>query len=187
MGKLGWLMAMGLLGAPSAFAVRVADCPASIQVESSGLRLNRSLQRILGEAAYSGNPADLEPEVTEAITQSINTIAHTAGVTRAWPLKKAKNGLCRYETGERGDIEEAELYTQNGRDKLMVQTRIGPRGILLRYDATVAAISKTEVRLVANIGNMALAVPRHPYESYQAGGRLIFIGNIANLSVTAGH
>jgi len=184
MGKLGWLMVV-VLGGQSAYAVRVADCPASIKIESSGLRLNRSLQKILGEAAYSGNPADLEPEETQAITESINNIATTRSVVRVLPLFKAKSGRCRYESGARGDMEEVELYTKAGKDTVLVQTKIGPRGILLRLYGKIESLSKTEIKLSPG-ASMALAIPRYPYTSYEAGGPLVFVGKVANLAAHAG-
>ena len=65
----------------------------------------------------------------------------------------------------------------------MLQTLIGPRGILGRVYANVDSISVDEVTLADSDASFALAIPRDPYDSYSAGGPLVFIGKVKDLEL----
>lgn len=165
MSKLALVIA--LLGA-NAFAVKTADCPDTLQVSVSDLNVTKSLEKLLKD--YE-NDAD---EQIAAVKRAYAKVVDLGNVRRKFPLDEAKNGKCVYRNE---GIEKIEVYSSGGKDKLYLQTKVGPRGILLRTYATVTEVSVDGISVDEDSGGLSLAVPRYPYESYTAGGALHFVGD----------
>jgi len=166
--------------AVSAFAVSIEDCPENIKVTVSGIEITNSVKNVLKE--YD---VDEKPDQEKAIRKAFENASETESVKRDFERTLAKDGRCTYSDKEEKDsLEKIEIYTTKGQDKLMMQTEIGPRGILLRVYANLTAISADDVALEDKVG-IALAIPRYPYESYTAGGPLIYIGKASKAKATS--
>jgi len=167
--------------AVSAFAVSVEDCPENIKVTVSGIEITSTVKNVLKEYGVEGTP-----EQEKAIRKAFANASDTESVKRDFDLEpKPKNGRCVYSDKEdRDSLEKIEIYTTNDQDKLYMQTEIGPRGILLRSYADIKAIAADDVALEDKVG-VALAIPRYPYESYTAGGPLIFVGKASKAKATS--
>lgn len=167
-----------LVSAP-ALAVQTRLCPGKLTVSFAGLELTRTLGQVIDER----NTVD-EAELAKLTAAYLNTQG-TRAVTRAMDLDSARNGRCIYRpTTVRETEEKIELYTKNSKDLMMVQTDIAPGGALLRVYSQILSLSNARVTLSDRDAGLALAIPRHPYDTYSAGGELIFIGKVRN--ITAG-
>jgi len=173
-------LVLGSFVALSAFAVSVEDCPENIKVTISDFEITNSLKNVLKEYDVEGTP-----EQEKAITKAFENASETKSVKREFTRTKAKSGKCEYSDAEdKESLEKIEIYTTKGQDKLLMQTEVGPRGILLRAYANITVIAADDVALEDKVG-IALAIPRYPYESYLAGGPLIFIGKAGKAKATS--
>lgn len=175
------MKALGLLLLLSfnAFAVQTRNCPAKLTVTYSDLVINRTLGQVIDERG-----TDIEAEIGKLTAAYLSTQG-TRALTRSMNMSAARNGRCVYRPENARDTEEKiELYTKGGKDQLMIQTDIAPGGALLRLYAQILGLTPQKVTLSKRPAGMALAIPRHPYDSYSAGGDLLFIGEVRN--ITAG-
>lgn len=143
--------------------------------------MTRSKESILKEQSEVGG--DLEEVQLDAISKSIDNLAAFQSVSRTFKRSEAKNGKCVYGY-ENTDMEKVEIYSQGGKDKIYLQTNLGPRGILMRAYASIGSVSPNEITVTGGAG-VALAIPRYPYTSYSAGGNLAFVAKAKNVSVDA--
>ena len=167
-----------LLLSANAFAIQTRNCPARLTVTFSDLQLNRTLGQVIDE-----NASEHEDEIAK-ITAAFLSVQGTRAVTRAMDMNVARNGRCVYRpaAGRRSE-EKIELYTKDGKDQLLVQSDIAAGGALLRVYAQIETLGPTRIKLFDRHAGMALAIPRHPYNSYSAGGSLIFVGKVRNITV----
>lgn len=156
--------------ATSAFAINTKDCPSNLQVKAAEISITKSIEQVLkGLESHS----DVE-EYTDSVKLAHGRIADFDDVSLSDALDKAKNGRCIYQVAD--SIEKIELYSKGGVDHIYFQKEVGPRGILVRIYGKIASLSTDGVELTDQKSGVAMAIPRHPYESYTAGGELIFIG-----------
>lgn len=176
-----FILLLGSMLSFSAFAVPVKNCPSVLTFAYSDVRLKTTAAELIKSYA-DGLP--LEEEEIEAINQTFKNIEGTVKVSRTFELKKAKNGRCAYRGPNKGSNEKIEIYSKGGQDYAILQTDIGPRGILARLYAKLDKLSEESVELKGNsYAGLSLAIPRYPYEDYDAGGNLIFIGSVRDLSL----
>lgn len=169
------------LFAVNAFAVSVKNCPEQLRFIYGEVEVTRSLEYVLEEALLGQYEED-DPFVL-AIKAAYAHAEPQGFVTRTFNLVRAKNGRCSYYTKGHSN-ERIVLLSSKGKDRLMLQTLIGPRGILGRVYATIDSLSVDEVTLSASDAGFALAIPRDPYDSYSAGGPLVFIGKVKDLELS---
>ncbi len=167
-------LVLGCLLAAESFAVKVADCPKKITVEASDFRLTKKVDDLIQDDDFGGMPEEQE----KAIRTSYKNLSDKEKVSRSFKLKSAKSGRCIYSGT---DLEKIEVFSRSGDDQLYLQTKLGPRGTLLRVYAEVQSLSPEEVKL-GKEGRIALAIPRYPYTTYLAGGPLKFVGKAKQVS-----
>lgn len=168
-----------LLLSLNSYAVEVRNCPAKIALNYSGFETSVTLNHVLKEMNQFGA---IESEELEAIQTSWNNLSQTKNISRVFTLSAASSGSCRYKTSS---DESVRIYTNSGKDILMVQTEMGPRGILLRAYAEITKMTPTWITLSKTAPGMGLAVPRYPYTSYSAGGGLYFIGSVTKFETVS--
>ena len=176
-----FVLLIGSLFAANAFAVSVKDCPERLKFTYGDVKVTRSVDYVLKEAMVSDEDPN-DPYVL-AIKAAYAHAEPRGYVSRTFDLIRAKNGRCSYYIKGNSD-ERIVLLSSNGKDRVMLQSLIGPRGILGRVYATVDSLSVDEVTLADSDAGFALAIPRDPYDSYTAGGPLVFIGKVKDLELT---
>lgn len=164
----------------TAGAVATSQCPQRILIDMKDFKVTRSLQYILANDLY-GDPTGSE---YEKVKQGLKNVAIHRGVQRLWSITQRENGRCVYTDGK--SYEKAELYTTNGNSVLMIQTDLGPNGVMLRVYASVMSVTPGGIQFSRTSSpGLSLAVPRSSYGHYSAGGPLVFIGQVNTFSVTA--
>jgi hypothetical protein len=171
-----WIAVLCLMSL-NAFAVRVSECPARVSIEATELKPNRSLEQVIRDYGTEGTWG----EERAKIVAGYNSVLKTKSIVRTFPLVSARSGKCVYRPTFSHGVpteEKIEIYTKSGRDMLYLQTDIAEGGVLLRMYANIDELGEDRVLLANEKSGMALAVPRHPYDSYDAGGDLVFIGKL---------
>lgn len=159
-------------------AVTTGQCPNSVDVVMKNLKVTVSAKQL----NYDFGLTSAEPEEANAINESLKNVAKSPTITRSFKIDRRQNGVCTYRGKDA--IEKAELYTKNSRTIFLFQVNIGPRGILLRSYTEVRDLSPASITFNSPV-SLALAVPRWPYTTYDAGGSMGFIGQTADFKVVA--
>jgi hypothetical protein len=163
----------------NAFAVETQECPSSISFNESEFSVWKTADQVF----YTlGGKENLEPEEIQAVTTALENTKNSKKISRSFDLFSASSGRCIYK--EKESVERIQIYTEKKQDMMMIQTEIGPRGILLRTYAKIASMTPAKIVLLEEKQSIALAVPRYPYESYSAGGGLANVGK-AKLTLKA--
>jgi len=83
-------------------------------------------------------------------------------------------------------VEKIEVFSNEGKNKIYIQANIGPRGLLLRVYAEIESMNTNDIKLSNVPSSMALAIPRYPYQTYSAGGELLFFGKVRTFNILVG-
>jgi hypothetical protein len=180
------IKSLGLAGcvfalSQTSFAVDTKDCPANLSVSYKDLSVTKSVEEVLEELTESQGQY-YRDELGKELGQVFQKLRPISQVNRHFLLESTKKGRCRYQRDV--EFEKAEIYTQKGKTNLLVQTELGPRGILLRTYARVEILRPTGLVLSKANPGLALAVPRSPYKDYSAGGPLVFIGKVGEFKTS---
>lgn len=181
------LLALAALTSTSAFAVKIENCPKRIEVVYSDFRTNKTARDICADGYLD--------EKCDQVVQAFENLVKSIDLRHDLKLVKAAKAHCHYAAYATSDAEyptvTAEIYTKgkkkpDRKDYLKIEDRrLGPGGIELWIYATIATMSSTELTLNAEREpGIALAIPRDSYDSYSAGGPLVFVGN-AHLNAAA--
>ncbi len=171
-------LAFAMIISSQAFAVQVKHCPAKISVEVSDFQVTKSAAAVTVE-----DDEELNGEQGLAIQAAVKNASATKSIKKSFSLKLAKEGRCHYYSEPFEHSQEIDLYTRNGKNTLMVSAAMGPRGILLRTYIPVTSVKDGKITLEKKAAGIALALPRYPYEDYEAGGALVFIGKANKVTV----
>ena len=163
----------------NAFAIQTKDCPNRLTYKYSDVELTRTLKSVLDELN------DEIGDEAEKASGAYAVLGKSAAVEKTYELVTAKNGRCRYYTksGRFPSQERIELYSSKGKDIVFAQSIIGPKGVLARVYKNIESLSADGVQLTRGNARVALAIPRHPYDSYSAGGSLIFVGTVSDFEL----
>ncbi len=175
-------------------AVTVRNCPAKINVKIDELEVNANKNEALKDfSSLNLATATLEEKYEDKEYLSAELAYETlddGGATfaewsnRTFAISKRENGVCRYTSQENPYSEEKiEIYTSNQKDRIYLQTLIGPRGTILRTYAVLNSLTTTSVTVEAGPYGAALGVPRSNYTSYSAGGPLGFVAKAGKFEV----
>lgn len=171
-----------LLAGLNVFAVTVKDCPKKLTVGYADVYVQKTLQYVYDHANLSAQNGD-EKEIA-SVTKAFNNLG-TKKTVVSLPLTRAKNGRCEYYNKGQSNREQIVLYSSKGKDIIMVDApTLGERGELVRVYGTIIDMSANGLEVSKKAG-LALAVPRTPYKDYSAGGDLVFIGQVRDLTVLA--
>lgn len=156
-------------------AVETKMCPPKLGLQVAGFQITKSLRQVAQEASVYSD----DRESLEALATTGKNIMAAKTIERDFILIEAKNGRCIYSiprTPTQWTIEKIELYTTQGKNILYFQTHIGPKGILLRTYSNFE-LTPGQVTLTPGKVGIAVAIPRSNYDTYDAGGALVFVGN----------
>lgn len=163
----------------TAHAVSVDDCPSRIHVELGRMTVTQSEDNVLGELDQSG----IEDEKKDAVKGLMAQLPQ-ATYTMDFSYERGASGRCTYKNmNVTGTQEKAVLYTQGGKNILKVQTTAAALGILVRAYITVQEVTTDGLYLAETDPGLAIAVPRSLYKNYSAGGPLVFVGKVKDLTV----
>lgn len=178
------LIALSLILSTSAFAIDTKNCPGRIAVKLGGFKVTRTPDQVI--KAMDGGFGLIDQLQAEGIKYSMKVLRMNEGVNEYFTLKQASNGKCVYLNSSAKDSQQkAEIYTSQGVNRMYVQSQIGPRGIMLRTYFQVLSVRPDQVQLTETPAVLALAVPRSPYTSYDAGGPLANVGQAMNFGIEA--
>lgn len=165
---------------PFAHALLTKDCPNNIKISYSQFEFTKNVDQVLNV---------LEPsQANEATREFVQEAFENAGtgeyISRDLYISSRKNGRCVY----RGNTEEKiELYSENGIDRLISQTDIAPRGMLLRLSAKIESLTPENIEISSESPGIALAIPRYPSTEFRAGGDIISIGHAHAFAIAPGN
>lgn len=175
-----WVL-WGAVFSVNAFGITVKDCPSNLTFKFKDVAVTASVKSVLKEALIEED----DQEAVQEIEVSLNNLKAEKSVNVTLPLVRAESGRCAYYKKGASAKERALLYSTKGRDLVMVQVPIGPRGILARVYGELEVLKQNYVRASAREAGLALAIPRDPYDTYTAGGSLIFVGKAKDLKLQA--
>lgn len=174
------ILSMLILGAVTSHAVTTADCPQSLKIQISEFQVIKTSEQIVKELVDGGYGSD--PREMDAVTTTLFNVLTQKKIERSWKLIKSGNGKCTYQNAQA--IEKADVYSSNGKNIFMAQFSMGPRGTLLRVYAQIASLQPQGIALDLKSAGLALAIPRSNYETYSAGGPLIFFGKALRFNIS---
>lgn len=182
------LVTVALLGS-NAGAVSTRECPAGLEVAFRQVDL-APIERIweLYAEQSSMTSRDLDDEEKQILVEVAAKINSLGEVRGEWKRTEAKNGKCSYKSDA---FTGVQIYSRNGKDLLLMELELdavragsSTKRVVLRVYASLLKMSPTEIQ-VGPVQGLAIGVPRSGYQSYSAGGPLVFIGKVRDFSARA--